>query len=400
MHADAARGDRRRRTARHARLRRRAHPLRRATALGSHRVAGQLARRHDAVHRQLRVHDRAGPARRCRVAAADAQSSRGHECRVAASGSRLDGRQLRRLPRQSRRSDRCQRRGATSATARFAGWSWATTASERPATPDEIAQMVALAREALDEGAYGFTSSQLELHVAHDGRGVPSNSRAPRRADRAVGDRRTPRTRRDRVHSPLVPHGLRRRRSCAGAGDGASGGRPPRPPQHAFPAASERTRRLEAQPRVRARVAPPTGSTVHPMFAANRQGAHFALGNTFLFDDLPSFRRTLVLPDHERRSALRDPRVRDEMRADIADPGRARVRVLLAAHSLRTGGRPESARFVGHTVSELARCSAKADELDAFLDVSLADDLEAQFALGRTRDPRHRAAKRRSSTTR
>jgi len=31
------------------------------------------------------------------------------------------------------------------------------------------------------------------------------------------------------------------------------------------------------------------GLTVHPMFAANRQGAHFALGNTFLFDDLPSF---------------------------------------------------------------------------------------------------------------
>ena len=53
------------------------------------------------------------------------------------------------------------------------------------------------------------------------------------------------------------------------------------------------------------------GLTVHPMFAANRQGAHFALGNTFLFDDLPSFRRTLVLPDHERRAALRDPRVPD-----------------------------------------------------------------------------------------
>src|SRR4051812_8612385 len=52
-------------------------------------------------------------------------------------------------------------------------------ASERTATADEITQMVALTEQALGEGAYGFTSSQLELHVAHDGRGVPSNHAGP-----------------------------------------------------------------------------------------------------------------------------------------------------------------------------------------------------------------------------
>ena len=52
-------------------------------------------------------------------------------------------------------------------------------ASERTATADEIEQMVALTDQAFAEGAYGFTSSQLELHVAHDGRGVPSNHAAP-----------------------------------------------------------------------------------------------------------------------------------------------------------------------------------------------------------------------------
>ena len=34
-------------------------------------------------------------------------------------------------------------------------------------------------RRRFDDGAIGFTSSQLELHVAHDGRGVPSNHAAP-----------------------------------------------------------------------------------------------------------------------------------------------------------------------------------------------------------------------------
>src|SRR4051812_42858423 len=48
-------------------------------------------------------------------------------------------------------------------------------ASERTATDAEIAAMQDLVREAFRQGAIGFTSSQLDLHVAHDGRGVPSN---------------------------------------------------------------------------------------------------------------------------------------------------------------------------------------------------------------------------------
>src|SRR5215470_11351044 len=52
-------------------------------------------------------------------------------------------------------------------------------ASSRTATADEVVQMVELTDQAFAEGAYGFTSSQLELHVAHDGRGVPSNHAAP-----------------------------------------------------------------------------------------------------------------------------------------------------------------------------------------------------------------------------
>ena len=81
--------DRRRRAARDARLRRRAHALRRAAALGSDRVARVVARRHDAVHRQLRLHARAEPARRRRVAAAHAAAA------SRACGRRARGRRRR-----------------------------------------------------------------------------------------------------------------------------------------------------------------------------------------------------------------------------------------------------------------------------------------------------------------
>ena len=52
-------------------------------------------------------------------------------------------------------------------------------ASVRAARPDEIEAMRDLVRDAMREGALGFCSSQLDIHVAHDGREVPSNHAAP-----------------------------------------------------------------------------------------------------------------------------------------------------------------------------------------------------------------------------
>src|SRR4029079_14835301 len=51
--------------------------------------------------------------------------------------------------------------------------------SERRATPDEVVAMQTLVRQAMHEGAIGFSTSQLDIHVAHDGREVPSNHAAP-----------------------------------------------------------------------------------------------------------------------------------------------------------------------------------------------------------------------------
>jgi len=134
------------------------------------------------------------------------------------------------------------------------------------------------------------------------------------------------------------------------------------------------------------------GLTVHPMFAANRQGAHFALGNTFLFDDLPSFRQALVLRGSEREAALRDPAVRDGMRADIARGGHAFVFFWPLIRCERVA-HPAGERFAGLTVLELAALLGEgSDELDAMLDVSLADGLEAQLALVAPPNPRQRAA--------
>jgi N-acyl-D-aspartate/D-glutamate deacylase len=264
-------------------------------------------------------------------------------------------------------------------------------ASERTATADEIARMVALTEQALDEGAFGFTSSQLELHVAHDGRGVPSNHAGP---DELVALAETV-GRHGRGAIEFIPRSFMvgyddDDRALIRAMARAAGGRPVHlntlaPLHPSAPKGWERS--VEFAHELAA-----DGLAVHPMFAANRQGAHFALANTFLFDDLPSFRKALVLRGEERRAALRDPAVRDAMRADIARGGHAFVFFWPLIRCERVLHR-EAERFAGHTVPELAALLGEGrDELDAMLDVSLADDLEAQFALVAPENPRHRAA--------
>jgi N-acyl-D-aspartate/D-glutamate deacylase len=261
-------------------------------------------------------------------------------------------------------------------------------ASERHATAHEISAMQALLREALTEGAYGFTSSQLELHVAHDGRGVPSNHAAPiellalasvlhefgRGAIEFI-----PRTfltgyddddRRlilDLARTSGRPVHLNTLTQMPHAPDGWS-------------------RSLEF-----AREAAEEGLAVHPMFASNRQGAHFSLDTTFLFDEMPSFRDTLTLAEPERSARLRDPALRDRMRAEIADPrGRSFVFVWQVLR-VETVARAEHERYLDQSVSEIAQ-QWGADPLDAFLDLSLAENLATQFVLAAPPDAKRRAA--------
>ena len=261
-------------------------------------------------------------------------------------------------------------------------------ASERTATADEIIAMQDLVRRALRDGAIGFTSSQLELHVAHDGRGVPSNHAAP---DELVA-----------LASVLAEFGRGSiefipRTFLTGYDDDdralilamarASGW-----PVHlntltSMPHAPEGWSRSLAFAEGAAR----DGLEIHPMFASNRQGAHFALGSTFLFDEMPSFRETLTLPSPAREERLRDPAVRAQMRTEIADPtGRSFVFAWQVIRVEKVT-RPEHERYVDRSVSDIAE-ERGCDPLDAFLDLSLEGDLETQFVLAGPPTPERRAA--------
>jgi N-acyl-D-aspartate/D-glutamate deacylase len=267
-------------------------------------------------------------------------------------------------------------------------------ASERTATDDEVAQMQELVRAALRDGAIGFTSSQLDLHVAHDGRGVPSNHAAPEEIIALAGVlAEAGRGAIEFIPRTFLPGYSDEDRALIRAMAEASGR-----PVHLntltmMPHAPDGwSRSLEF-----AADAVADGLDVHPMFASNRQGAHFSLGSTFLFDEMPSFRDTLTLSSPAREERLRDPGVREQMRAEIADPtGRSFVFVWQVLR-VETVEHDRNRQYLGKSVTEIAEMTgadpgSDVDPLDAFLDLSLDEDLETQFVLAAPPDPKRRGA--------
>jgi N-acyl-D-aspartate/D-glutamate deacylase len=251
-------------------------------------------------------------------------------------------------------------------------------ASLRAARPDEVSAMQELVRQAMREGALGFSSSQLDIHVAHDGREVPSNHASPEEVVALCGVlAEFGRGALEFIPRSFVEGYDTADRELIRAMYGASG----RPielntltPLPAAPDGWERTLQF-------ARQAFRDGMRLHPMFPTNKLSAHFALASTFLFDEMPSFRAALTLPPGERERRLRDPAVREQMRAELADPtGRAFVFVwqIVVVEWVRDAAH---AHWVGRSVSELAD-EQGVDYLDCFLDMALSEDLATQFVLG------------------
>lgn len=255
-------------------------------------------------------------------------------------------------------------------------------ASERTATVDEIASMVAMLRQAMDDGAIGFSTSQLDIHADHEGRPVPSNL-----ADHAELVALAA------VLGPL-DHGLIELLPRSGSEGYSSDDRAlmlamceaSGKPMNVNPL----TRFLNAPDAWRDSLdfcedAARMGHRIHPMVTVNPKGIHFALENTFMFDEMESFRRVLSRPMAERKAALGDPSVRAQLAREFDETPRAftftwdQVKVAAAA-------RPDHRWWEGRTVAELA-AEAGAAPLEWVIDASLAEDLDTVFALDRPTDP-------------
>jgi len=248
-------------------------------------------------------------------------------------------------------------------------------ASERGATADEIAAMQALVRQAMHEGALGFSTSQIDIHVGDDGREVPSNHASP---DEVVA---LCAVLADFDHGAIevIP------RSFAAGYDAKdrellhrmyhASGKPIElniltpTPQHpmGWQNLLEFCRESFRQ-----------GVRVHPQFTTNKLELHLKLADTFVFDEMPVWREVLTKPEPERSKRLADPSWRAKLAADWeADQGRAVAFDLgdLEVESVRD---PAHAGWVGRTIAAFA-AERGTSKLDVFLDLALAEGLQTCF---------------------
>ncbi len=119
------------------------------------------------------------------------------------------------------------------------------------------------------------------------------------------------------------------------------------------------------------------GVRLHPQFTTSGTGLHMRLADTFVLDEMPAWRTVLLLPEPERSRRLRDPAVRATLAIEWDAPGRVAAfpMQLLEVEGVRD---ERNAAWVGRSVVELAE-ERGCPLIDAFLDCSIAEDLQTQW---------------------
>jgi len=248
-------------------------------------------------------------------------------------------------------------------------------ASERAADAAEIAAMQELVRAAMREGALGFSTSQIAVHVGEDGREVPSNHASAEEVLALASVL----AEFDRGAIEIIP------RSFSEGYDEADrallrdlyrvSGRPielnilvPNP-QHpmGWQATLDFCNEAFAE-----------GIRLHPQCTTNHLELHLKLADTFVFDEMPHWRDVLTQPEPQRSSQLRSRETRAALRAEFDDPASRAVSFAWKGLEVEAVRDPEHAAWVGRSVAELAE-ERGVDPLDAFLDVSLEEGLETRW---------------------
>ncbi|CAM9420475.1 unnamed protein product [Discosporangium mesarthrocarpum] len=248
-------------------------------------------------------------------------------------------------------------------------------ASEREATPEEIEQMKELVRAAMREGAIGFSTSQLDLHVGEDGREVPSNHAS---ADEVVALAGVL-SEFDRGAVEIIPRSFGRGyddadRELMVRMHEASG----RPVELNLLFPSGEDPESWSKSLQWCKEQNEKGGRFHPQFATNRGGLHVKLSDTFVFDDMKKWREVLCLAEPERSERLRDPVTRAELAAEFEAEAATTVGMTWANLAVEQVADPANEDKVGKTIAELAEAAGQRG-VDAFLDLALSEGLETWF---------------------
>ena len=244
---------------------------------------------------------------------------------------------------------------------------------ERAATPDETAQIKALLGEAIDAGAFGFSTTILNQHVGYQGRPLACRnaSRDELKAyanalkARGKGAIEIALTRKiavmDDEEYDLLDFLLR------------ESGR-----HVTFLALFDRDDIPEAVRETLRKAAPLIARGARPQTSPLPLTRDINMRNPFSFAAFPSWNRVFVDKSKPAQAAVyadrgfRD-RFREELKQPMAFGNWARIHV----HEVRSAALKA---LEGRSIADIAREQGK-DGVDAFLDLTLQDDLEVEFTM-------------------
>jgi N-acyl-D-aspartate/D-glutamate deacylase len=244
-------------------------------------------------------------------------------------------------------------------------------AVERTASRKEIQQMRGLVLEAMEGGALGLSTNRNDRHMREDGKPVASRLADDEElfalcdvlAERNGGVIETILGRNQIEHFDF------------------------------YRALAERTQRPVLWQSLQHRWAEPNLwrdqlDAVEKIFRAGYQTyglshtvplvRHFALKNCQVFDEFPTWKNLMFLPETARKQAFADPATRQKMRNDLADPRPTNFHRRWDIVRVEKVVKPENRKYEGKTVAELGAMRAQ-EPLDAFLDLSLEEDLGTVF---------------------
>lgn len=244
---------------------------------------------------------------------------------------------------------------------------------ERAATPEETAGIKALLGEAVDAGAFGFSSTLLNQHMGFAGRPLACRnaSREELRAycnalkERGKGAIEIAMTRQigvmDDPELQLLDFML------------TESARP-----ITFIAMFDRDDISEAVRTSLRKAAPMIARGARPQTSPLPLTREINMRNPFSFAAFPSWQRVFEDKSKAAQAAVyRDPAFRARFREELKRPAAFGNWERITVHEVKSAALKS---LEGRTVAEVAAAQGK-DGVDAFLDLTLADDLENEFTM-------------------
>lgn len=242
---------------------------------------------------------------------------------------------------------------------------------ERKATAAEIERMRGLVREALESGALGFSTNRNERHMREDGKPVGSRLADDEEllalcdvlAELNAGVIETILGRNRIEHFELYERIARRT------------ARPVlwQSLQHRWAEPDLWREQLDRVARIFA-----AGYQAYGLSHTVPLVRHFTLKNCQVFDEFPTWKSLMFLPEPQRKQAFQDPATRQKLRADLADPRPTNFHRRWDILRVEKTVKPENRKYAGKSVAEVAAMRGQ-EPLDAFLDLSLEEDLGTLF---------------------